>query len=313
VAHELTHLAVTRASRDQAPLWLQEGVAKREEIRWREPGPFDDRPSPDAVVQRGLELSLGLPLDKLGPSIAMLPSADAAMVAFAEVTSFVRFYASEDGDDALPKLFHELRSGKPPDVALQAASGAHLKAWDTRWRAYLAGRPRESLPALFGLGAERDDVEKLRDMRDRTRLAQLLLSRDHAKEAVSELDRISLASSPTAPDGWDRAMGDPSLRWLRARALEAAGRREDGEALVADPKQVISSYGPWWAIRGRWARLRGDEPTATASFIEAVAADPFDPEGACETLDPATSPPDAPRKALCDAARSAGEPPFEGD
>ena len=38
IAHELTHLAVTRASRDEAPLWLQEGVAKREEIRWRAAG-----------------------------------------------------------------------------------------------------------------------------------------------------------------------------------------------------------------------------------------------------------------------------------
>jgi len=317
IAHELTHLAVTRASRDQAPLWLQEGVAKREEIRWRAPEPFDDRPSPDAVVQRGMELNLGLPLDKLGPSIAMLPSADAAMVAFAEVTSFVRFYAGEhaggDSDDALPKLFHELRTGKPSDVALQAASGADLKAWDTRWRSSIAERPREDLPALFGLGGERDDAEKLRDLRDRTRLAELLLSRDHAKAAVSELDRIALASSPSAADGWDRAMGDPSVRWLRARALEQAGRREEGDPLVADPKQVLSSYGPWWAVRGRWARLRGDEPTASASFVEAIAADPFDPEGACETLDPAASPLDPPRKALCAAARAAGEPPFEGD
>jgi hypothetical protein len=313
VAHELTHLAVTRASRDQAPLWLQEGVAKREEIRWRAPGPFDDRPSPDAVVRRGLELNLGLPLDKLGPSIAMLPSADAAMVAFAEVTSFVRFYATEDGDDALPKLLHELRSGKSPDAALQAASGADLKAWDARWRAFIAGRPREALPTLFGLGGEGGDAEGLRDLRDRTRVAQLLLERDHPQEAVAELDRIALASSPVAPDGWDRATGDPSVRWLRARALEAAGRREEGEPLVADPREVLSSYGPWWATRGRYARLRGDEPGASASFIEAVAADPFDPEGACETLDPVAAPADPSRKALCDAARSTGEPPFEGD
>jgi hypothetical protein len=313
VAHELTHLAVTRASRDQAPLWLQEGVAKREEIRWRAPGPFDDRPSPDAVVQRGLELNLGLPLDKLGPSIAMLPSADAAMVAFAEVTSFVRFYAAEDGDDALPKLFHELRSGKSPDAALQAASGADLRAWDTRWRAYIAGRPREALPTLFGLGGERGDAENLRDMRDRTRLAQLLLGRAHPREAVSELDRIALASSLMAPDGWDRAMGDPSVRWLRARALEAAGRRKEGDPLVAEPTEVLSSYGPWWATRGRYARLRGDEPAASGSFIEAVASDPFDPEGACETLDPVAAPADPSGKALCDAARSTGEPPFEGD
>ena len=94
--------------RDQAPLWLQEGVAKREEIRWRPAGPFDDRPPPDAIVQRGFEINLGLPLDRLGPSIAMLPSADAAMVAFAEVTSFVRYYARSQGDEALTKLMKEL-------------------------------------------------------------------------------------------------------------------------------------------------------------------------------------------------------------
>src|SRR5690606_24291323 len=29
LAHEITHLIVTRATRDHAPLWLQEGMAKR--------------------------------------------------------------------------------------------------------------------------------------------------------------------------------------------------------------------------------------------------------------------------------------------
>jgi hypothetical protein len=312
VAHELTHLAVTRASRDQAPLWLQEGVAKREEVRWRAPGPFDDRPSPDAVVQRGIELSLELPLDKLGPSIAMLPSADAAMVAFAEVTSFVRFYATTEGDAALPKLLAELKDGKETDEALQAASGADLKTWDARWRAHLAGRPREPLPALFGLG-EKADVEKLRDLRDRSRLADLLLARSHAAEAVKELDRIELAAAPAAPDAWEHALSDPSVRWLRARALEAAGRREEGEPLVADPKQVVTTYGPWWAVRGRYARMRTDEPTGIASFIEAVAADPFDVESACETVDPTAQPPDPAHRPLCDAARAGGQPEFGAD
>ena len=267
------------------------------------------------MAQRGIELNLGprQAPDKLGPSIAMLPSADAAMVAFAEVTSFVRYYAHEAGDDALPKLFQEIRSGKEPDAALRSASGADLAGWDTRWRAYVASRPREPLPGLFGLSGAKGEGEKLRDLRDRRRLAELLLMRGHAQEAVKELDRIAMAASPSAPEAWDRATGDPSVRWLRARALEAVGRRGDGPALVSDPKQVLASYGPWWAIRGRWARLGGDEPTATASFIvEAVAADPFGSESACEAIDPAVTPSDPARKALCEAARAAG-PEWEGD
>jgi hypothetical protein len=316
LAHELTHLAVTRASRDQAPLWLQEGIAKREEVRWRDPGPFDDRPTPDAVVQRGLELGLGVPLDKLGPSIAMLPSADEAMVAFAEVTSFVRFYVQSAGDEALPKMLRELKAGGDADAALVAASGADRKTWDTRWRTYLSSHPREPLPALFGLDGGHHEPERLRDLRDRTRLANLLMARNasaYAGAALQELDRIEMAGSPSSTDAWDRVMGDPSVRWVRARALEEAGRQAEGEPLVADPRQVLTSYGPWWAIRGRWARLRGDAGAATDAFVEAIAVDPFDVEAACETLDPAAPPPDPAHRPLCDAARARREPPFDGD
>jgi hypothetical protein len=344
VAHELTHLAVTRASRDRAPLWLQEGIAKREETRWRDPGPFDDRPPPDAVVQRGIELGLALPLDKLGPSIAMLPSADAAMVAFAEVTSFVRFYAQNAGDEALPRLLAGLRTASDggDEEAMLAASGVDRKTWDARWRAYIAARPREPLPALYGLSDSDDETpsaasaskdkaeprarlgkpqpgagrERMRDLRDRTRLAELLLSRDprYADAALLELDRIEMgvAILRPGPQPASMAVGDPSALWIRARALEEAGRRAEGEPLLADPRTVLTSYGPWWAIRGRWARLSGDEPTATASFIEAVGADPFEPEAACETVDPNAPPPDS-LKQLCAAARDRGEPPFDAD
>jgi Peptidase MA superfamily len=314
VAHELTHLAVTRLTRDRAPLWLQEGIAKREEVRWRDPGPFDDRPPADAIVQRGEELHLGLALDKLGPSIAMLPSADAASVAFAEVTSFVRFYVQSQGDDALSRLLAKFREGAEPSQALSAASGTDLKGWDAKWRASMAMEPRlrerGPLPLLLGGGIEPGAIDRWRKLRDRSRLAELLLARGHAAEALTELDRDgngnAIQRSSTAPEA-----ADPGVRWLRARALESAGKREEGEWLVSDPMQVLSSYGPWWAIRGRWARLGSDEVRASQSFAEAVAADPLDPEAACETLDSEAGPADPAKASLCAAARSAAGPPFD--
>ncbi len=295
IAHELTHLAVTRATVDRAPLWLQEGVAKREEVRWRAPGPFDDRPSPDAIAARGIELKLDLPLDKLGPSIAMLPSADAAMVAFAEVTSFVRFYAATAGDDALPKLLAALRGKKAPDQALMDSSGLDLKAWDARWRAYVAARPAEPLPSIFGLGDVPRDV---RELREGVRLAELLYGKNHPAEAQKELDALTMVA----------AREDPSVRHLRARVLESLGRAKDAEPLVGDPRDVASSYGPWWAIRGRFARTRGDEGVADPSFFEAVSEDPLEVECACEGITPESRPKEG--GLLCDAARAAGVPPI---
>lgn len=301
LVHELTHLAVTRATADRAPLWLQEGVAKRQETRWRDPGPFDDRPSPDAVVLRGIELKLDLPIDKLGPSIAMLPSADAAMVVFAEVTSFVRFFATAGGPEALPRLFAELKARRPPDDALAAVTGSTLRVWDGKWRSYLAGRPRESLSALFGLGV---DPKALLDLRERGRLGELLLGRGHPVAALAELDRVQ---------GSAVAVPDPHYRALRARTLEALGRSRDARAAVASPKSVEGSFAPWWAVRGRLLRAASDASGADASFFEAVAADPYDPEAACETLDPAGAPVDPAAAALCRAARARGEPPLGAD
>jgi hypothetical protein len=152
LAHELTHLAISMQSHERAPLWLHEGVARREEQRWREPGPFDDKPSPEAIVLRGMELKIDYPLDKLGPSIAMLPSADAAMVAFAEVTSFIKYFVESSPPDALARLLVALRAAKNADDALKQVSGETLAQWDVKWRAQLAKHPREPLSSMFGLG-----------------------------------------------------------------------------------------------------------------------------------------------------------------
>jgi hypothetical protein len=292
VAHELTHLAVTRASVDRAPLWLQEGVAKREETRWRDAGPFDDRPSPDAIVLRGMELKLDLALDKLGPSIAMLPSADAAMVAFAEVTSFVRYFAATAAPDALPRLLLALRQRKSPDEALKEASSFDLKEWDAKWRAYLAivdRTHREPLASSFALGAE---PPGFREARDRVRLAELLYGRSHAASALGQLDKVKGLTD------------DPSIRYARARVLQTLGRAKDAELLVQDPKEVVAPYGPWWAIRGIFARGRGDDALTGPSFAEAVAQDPFDLEAACQTRDPGAAAPGGDVRLLCEATRT---------
>ncbi len=284
LAHELTHLAVTRASLDRAPLWLQEGVAKLEETRWREPSPFDGRPPPDAIVQRGVDLKLDVPLDRLGPSIAMLPSADAAMVAFAEVTSFVRFLEARSPEGTLQRLLGALRT-MPVEGALREVTKLDLGQWDAEWRGDLSRKPRAVLSPLFGLGSRPPDA---RSARDRARLAELLLGRGHASLARRQIDRIT-----------GDVTQDPSLRHLRARILESASEEVAARAVVRDPASVVASSGPWWAIRGRLARSAGDGAEADPSFTEAAAHDPFSIETSCETI----APTGGRSSAMCAAAR----------
>ena len=300
LTHELTHLAISMQSRERAPLWLHEGVARRQESRWREPGPFDDRPPVESVVLRGMEMKLDLALDKLGPSIAMLPSANAATVAFAEVTSFVKYFVESSGNEALPKLLVALRTAKNVDEALASVSGDTLAGWDVKWRAQLQKRAKEPLSPLYGLGAVPPGMG---DSRERARLAELLLGRSHPAEALVELEKVPAD-----------LLADPSLRYLRARVLEADGKPKDAESLLEDPKLWVTSYGPCWAVRGRLAAGRGDGVGAGPSFAEARAHDPLGVEAACEAAPPGAAPAPGPLfPALCEAARARAEPDLGHD
>ncbi|MDF2693872.1 MAG: hypothetical protein K0S65_2255 [Labilithrix sp.] len=232
LTHELTHLAISMQSRERAPLWLHEGVARRQETRWREPGPFDDRPSIESVVQRGMELKLDLPLDKLGPSIAMLPSADAAMVAFAEVTSFVRFFVESQPEGALAKLLVALRTAKSVDDALKQVSGETLPQWDTKWRAHLAHKSKEPLSPLYGLG-------------------------DSPKgTSAAEFSRPRGTRRP--PKGWSMTPRPGSRRSARAGRCPLAWRRP----AETQPLQKLRGPKPWPTIPS--VRRPGAEPSVRA-------------------------------------------------
>ena len=225
IAHELTHLAVTRATGDRAPLWLQEGIAKREEVRWRELGPFDDRASASAVVRAGFQSGLAIPLDRLGPSIAMLPSAEAARVAFAEVTSFVGFYAADEQLEALPRLLAQFQDGKSSDDALVAASGFGMAEWSRRWRAHVMAEIGETLSADWDVGRPR--ARETRAFRDGARIATLLAGRSHWSAALDRLD-AAVGSFGLAGSASDQVLHDPSVASLRARLLEEAESRGRG-------------------------------------------------------------------------------------
>jgi len=294
LAHELTHLAITRVTHDHAPLWLQEGLAKHEEPRWREPGPFDNKPTPESLVLYGIDKKLDLPLDKLGMSLAMLPSPEAATVAYAEVQSFVNRLDAQ-GPDTIKKLLKEMEHTADASAALQKTTGQDLAAWDKAWRAWLMEQPKGQLSGVFGIDSPEKDLLKIRDS---ARLAELLLERHHPEAALLELAKIN-----------EGAFQVPELRSLRARALLAAGKPEDAARDVADPKEVVSSYGPWWAVRGAIQHVNAgaDGDHSEPSFVESVAQDPFGVMSACKgRTDPSTNPGaggsgDDP---LCQAARA---------
>jgi hypothetical protein len=287
LAHEMTHLALSRGTRDKAPLWLQEGVAKREETRWRDPQPLDDFPPIDTVAAVGMERGLGRPLDQLGPSIAMLPTPEQASVAFAEVQSFIRFWAREAGDEALPQLVLRLRAANSLDDtsrAIQDVSGVDFATWDKRWRAYLATRPRDIPPEL----APRGNIPGAQEISKRFRLGELLDRRGHHQAAASEFARAHTL-----------VPGDAAIRCGLAAALLAGGDRTAAASLVDKVEDLHTRYGRFWSLHGLLFADRAPE----RAFTLGISLDPLEPAVACEEKPPPELPGDAIRVALCEAAR----------
>lgn len=288
LAHEMSHLALTAGTGDKAPLWLQEGIAKREETRWREAWPHDDQPSNDSFAAVGIAMNLGRPLDKLGPSIAMLPDAEQAAVAYAEVSSFVKYFASEVGDDSLQRLVVRVKAADgddPANTALKDVSGMDLAGWDGRWRQHLASVSKD-IPEELKPGAK---IPQMKTVVKAVRLGQLLAERGHNKTAAIE-HAIAQAIVP-----WDA-----SVRCYLAASLLGEGQTESAKQLVAKPEEVHGRHGRYWSLHG----LLNPPPEGEArAFYLGIASDPMGAEVACEEKVAPLTPVDPIKKALCEAAR----------
>ncbi len=279
LAHEIVHLVVTRASRDYAPLWLQEGIAKLYETGWRAERTFDDPGDYQRVARQALQAGKSVGLDGLGQSIALLPTPEMAATAYAEVTSFVGYFVERQGSPALRLLLADLRGvgTKDSDVALRSVSGYDLSAWNGMWQRHLAETPisddaRRSEPVHPALSVK--DVLGVRDVVRRTRLSDLLARRGHYGAANSLL-QPALTAAPR----------EASLRWRAARARLALDDSAGAVSALGALPDIDRPHGGWLALKGR---LTDD----TNVRNHAAAIDPLAEDVACRgwfrTVEPGT-------------------------
>jgi hypothetical protein len=277
LAHEITHLLVTRATRDFAPLWMQEGLAKRFEVRWREVRPFDRPDWADTGARNAALDGRSVGIDKLGPSIAMLPTPEAAGTAFAEVTSFMHFFIEQNGEPALRLLFADLRGNgvEGADAALRSVTGYGVADWNARWQRFLRA-PVKAAPDNAASPAP--PLRAQRDLGRRIRLADLLDGRGHGKQSAAEVEPL-LATAGRFPQVRERV----------ARGLYRAGDEAGAERALGAVTEIDGLYGRWFALAGRGFKHRGQLPESESAFTLGLSADPLSDEVACEGYPSATS------------------------
>lgn len=266
IAHELVHLVLARASRDHAPVWMQEGFAKYLETAYRGGAPtLELEPAAAALFDRRLREGNLLPFDAFHPSIALLPSQEDAALAFADAVRmpFPRFEES---------VWAEARA-RPP---VRRDSPARL-------------------PMRFVHGAAVDDAADVgvAEAARRLRLGDMLWSRGRPRAASVEYARAS-ALAPR----------DPIVASRLGRSALEAGKADDAAAAARRILRDHPTHAPAHALLASALALAGDAPGAYRAAVEAIRQNPYDPAPHCVVAEASTS--DDEREREAGACRTLG-------
>jgi len=302
--HEYVHYLVTLRTRNRAPVWLQEGLAKLLETRWRSPTPLPLEPAPRRLLARGLARNDLVTFAEMYPSLAMLPSQERAALAYAQVQTMLELLREEQGQPGLAALLDQVAVGGVAEDALASAWGGSFAAFDEHWKTTMRRRTagKASDAALRKLQfrdakptttPEADDADPslLGDVfshlgggkaRQHARLGVLLTLRGHLGQAARQYEKARAAEPRVAADPkLARRLGELYLKLGQpARAvplLRLAGADDPEQANVA-------------AAEGRALLQTGDRVGARAALHRALRVNPFIPALHCDLASLADDP-----------------------
>jgi tetratricopeptide (TPR) repeat protein len=279
-AHEYVHYVVTRLTRNNAPIWLHEGLAKWEETRWRGAPGEALSPFSAALVRDAARRGKLITFAEMHPSMAKLPSQEAAALAFAEVVLAVEYLQKKGGPAVLPRLLDLVRGGKEAEEAVAEALGVPFGAFLADWKRYLLARPlpeggeTELARLRFAgdpkHGGTHSEWAEIPDeaARGHARLGEIFRGRGRWEAARVEYGKAV------------RKVGAryPVLADKFALVSMMAGRDAEAEAALSEALRVHPGYAALNLHLGRLQVKRQQWREAREALLRANRTDPFDPE-----------------------------------
>jgi predicted Zn-dependent protease len=290
LSHEFVHFLVTQKGRNSVPIWLQEGLAKFLETRWRgAPGLAVDEMSLVLLHKAAKDNKL-IPFAAMHPSIAKLPTQEAAALAFAEVEAAIRVLYLHGGQQALTELVAAMAAGARDEKAVSLAYGKSFAQFEKDWRESLkelrkeppaqapgAARPLERKALVFkedAKGAAKDggempgerpvDPEAKRSVR----LGEIFYARRRWAAAAQEYGKARSRMSREIPQ----------IARRYAFAQVQLGHLGEAEAALASAAQRDPQDEAVQALYAHVLQKRGQPQKAKAALEAGIAVDPFDPE-----------------------------------
>ena len=290
--HEYVHYLVTMRTDNSAPVWMQEGLAKLLERRWRDPEPSAELdPGARHFLHEALVADELVTLEQMHPSVAMLPSQELAALAYAEAETMLGLLEEQRGAEGMSAMLDDVGGGVDAKEAFAQAWGGDFDEFFAVWKQTMRERtaraaPGAALPNVSFRDAGDDPSEdaSLRGdvfshlgggrARKHARLGVLLTLRNHPSAAVMEYEKARAVDASVRSDPkLARRLGELYLELDRADEalplLILAGEDDPDNANIA-------------ASEARARRLAGDVEGARAALDRALRQNPFIPGIHCD-------------------------------
>jgi tetratricopeptide (TPR) repeat protein len=282
LAHEYTHLIVSRISFDTVPVWLQEGIARFQQVRWRSGPGVAMSTMEQSLLSTALRKGRLITFDEMHPSMAKLPSQEAAALAYAEVYALVGWMHQKVGYQGLRDMLTQQRDGATTKHAVASVMGITWGQLELGWKNSLRTadasvkniKPHKGRPIRFSKGGSDSENVGLDQVakasRRFARLGGMLRAKGRFAAAAVEYEK-ALAIDPT----------DSFVAGKLARTLINLGNF-DRAAEVAEPLLAKDSEDAVAAVTVGVARAaQKNFPAAIAAFELALRISPFDPATRC--------------------------------
>jgi len=278
VAHEYVHQVVSHHTHERTPVWLQEALAKYLDNRWEDgTDRFQLDPRQEALLARAIADDNLVPFELMHPSLAKLPSADMASLAYAQLASLMDFCVQTRGESVLRDVLPLVDSMQDPRIALASAAGfSDFASLESAWKDWVEQqglRDRdvaESNPAVDATDDVAGDpvMSQRRDLARYLRLGELLLERDHAEAALIEFAKADQEDGRTSP----------LLQTRIGQAHMALGDMASARSQLEQTLAIYPDYTLGWRALGDLETQAGRLAQAREAYARVVAYDPFDAE-----------------------------------
>jgi tetratricopeptide (TPR) repeat protein len=286
VAHELVHWFVIKHGGDKVPVWLHEGLARAFQAAWRGRDPAELDADELRTLQHARKKRRFIPLAKMSPSLALLPTQDDTQLAFAEAHHATVWLLRRNavGPRGVAHLGAQagqmlglFAGGLDFDQVLLLHAGLGPAAFQAAWKRELAAielppvpdQPVQKPPPLVFRGAAGNRLQHMRD--NARRFAELgdRLAVARRPAAASIEYRKAIAAGGTA---------GPVLAARLVRVLLDAGRNQEADEWLQPALLDHPDHAPLYVLAARAHLAQGRPRGALTALEQAAWINPFDPQ-----------------------------------